>query len=146
MVVVAEEDRVNHEVATVRNGQASRYRGCCASQTTKVNEQPSQEMCLSAYPLKDVAPKDTFAVVFYHWSLPIPNNVQQVNQWLVRPVKAHSHLRDLLEASPQLTRKQFTLARFARHKIAADKLAACSTTFRASRELERPKTTRQDIV
>ena len=36
MVVVAEEDRVNHGGTTSRNGQASHCHRCCVSQTIEV--------------------------------------------------------------------------------------------------------------
>ena len=51
MVVVAEDDLVNHARTTPRNGQASRCRHCCASRMmTEVDEQSSQQMHLSEYP------------------------------------------------------------------------------------------------
>ena len=40
MVVVTEEDRVNHQRTTLRNGQASRCRHCCTLRTTKFDEEP----------------------------------------------------------------------------------------------------------
>ena len=46
MVCVTEVDHVNHGRTTSGNGQASRSRHCCASQTTQVDGQPSQQMCL----------------------------------------------------------------------------------------------------
>ena len=50
MVVVAEEDLVNHVRTTSRNEQASRYRHCCASRMIEVDGQSSQRMHLSEYP------------------------------------------------------------------------------------------------
>ena len=42
MVVVAQEDRVNHGWTTSRNEQASHCCRCCVSQTTEVDGQPLQ--------------------------------------------------------------------------------------------------------
>ena len=51
MVVVTDEDRINHGRTTLMNGQASRRRHCCASWwTTEVVGQPSQRRNLSEYP------------------------------------------------------------------------------------------------
>ena len=47
---VAEEGHVNHRMTTLRNGQASRCRHCCASQTIEVDCQSSLRMHLSEYP------------------------------------------------------------------------------------------------
>ena len=46
MVVIAQEDLINHRSTTSRNGQASRCRHCCASRMTEVNGQSSQQMHL----------------------------------------------------------------------------------------------------
>ena len=56
MVVVAEEDRVNHGDTTSMNGQAShcRRRHCCASQTTEFGR-PSQLMRLLEFPQRRFA-------------------------------------------------------------------------------------------
>ena len=50
MVVVAEEDLINHGRATSKNGQASRCRHLCTSQMTEVDGQSSQRMHLLQYP------------------------------------------------------------------------------------------------
>ena len=50
MVVVAEEDLVNHVRTTPRNEQASRCRHCCASRMLVVDGQSSQRMHLSEHP------------------------------------------------------------------------------------------------
>ena len=52
MVVVTEEDRVNHWRTTSRNGQASvsLCRHCWVSQMTEVGGQPAQRKHLSEYP------------------------------------------------------------------------------------------------
>ena len=50
MLVVAEEDLVNHEKSTSRNGQASRCRHCCTSPMTEADRQSSQQMHMSEYP------------------------------------------------------------------------------------------------
>ena len=49
MVVVAEEDLVNHERTTSSNGQASRCRDCCASRMTEIDGN-RKGMHLSKYP------------------------------------------------------------------------------------------------
>ena len=46
----SDEDRANHEETTSSNGQATRCRRCCVSQTTEVDGQPSQRRRLSVYP------------------------------------------------------------------------------------------------
>ena len=49
MVVIIEEDLVNHGRASSRNRQASRCRHCCASRMTQVTGQSLQWMHLSEY-------------------------------------------------------------------------------------------------
>ena len=41
------EDSISFGMTTSRNGQASHCRQCCASQTTEVDDQPSQQRGLS---------------------------------------------------------------------------------------------------
>ena len=49
VIVVIEEDQVNHERTTPRIGQASRCRHCCSSRITEVDGRSSQQMHLSEY-------------------------------------------------------------------------------------------------
>ena len=49
MVVVAEEDRVNHGRTTSTNGEAGHYRRCCTLQTTEFDGQSLQQWRLLEY-------------------------------------------------------------------------------------------------
>ena len=69
MVVVAEEDLVNHGMTTTKNGHASRCRHCCASQMTEVDEQSSQQVHLSKYPNDAWASR---VLVSYLTTTPLP--------------------------------------------------------------------------
>ena len=74
MVVVAEEDLVNHGIH--RNKQVSRYRHCCALQLTEVDGQSSQLMHLSAYPQRRLG----ITGISYKWQ----NKVPKLSQILLR--------------------------------------------------------------
>ena len=50
MVVVAEEDRVNHEKTSSMNGEASHCRRFCPSKTTKVDGKHEQQKHMLEYP------------------------------------------------------------------------------------------------
>ena len=66
MVIVAEEDLVNHGGTTSRNGQASHCRHCCASQTTEAYGRQLQQRRLSEYSndawaLRELVLRDKFS-------------------------------------------------------------------------------------
>ena len=48
-VVVGEKGRISYGATTSRNGQASHFRRCCASQTTEIDERTLQRMRLLQY-------------------------------------------------------------------------------------------------
>ena len=84
MVVITEEDHVNHWGTTSRNGQASHCHRCCASQTTQVNERPLQHFCQST--TNDAwASWDVLAIFTrreHHWRCSVSKRIHNRHQSL----------------------------------------------------------------